>query len=273
MRCAIRPTLLVLGLVAVLLAVVWLGQRRMIYFPDRTRPAVPQDAREVTLETSDGLRLTAWMVAPTSTDRRFAVLVAPGNAGNREHRLPLARRLAEAGLTVLLLEYRGYGGNPGRPSEAGLARDARAGLAQLTGAGFVPDRVVYVGESLGAAVVGELATEHPPAGLVLRSPFVDLPSVGAHHYPVLPVRLLLRDRYPLARHVSQFAGPTTVIHGTADTVVPPEQSRTVAEQAAGEVRVITVDGADHNDPVLTHGTPVVGAVVDLVDRLTPPRSP
>ena len=74
--------------------------------------------------------------------------------------------------------------------------------------------------------------------------------------------------------MSRFAGPTTVVYGTADTVVPPAQSRTVAEQAAGEVRVITVDGADHNDPVLAHGPPVIGAVLELVDRLDPPpRSP
>ena len=192
---------------------------------------------------------------PAGPDRGFAVLVAPGNAGHRGDRRPLGESLARAGLTVLLLEYRGYGGNPGRPTEAGLALDARAGLAHLIGAGFTADRIVYFGESLGAAVVGELAAEHPPGGLVLRSPFVDLPSVGAHHYPVLPVRLLLRDRYPLARHVSQFAGPTTVLYGTADTVVPPAQSRTVAERAAGEVRVVTVDGADHNDPVLSHGPP------------------
>jgi fermentation-respiration switch protein FrsA (DUF1100 family) len=260
--------LVTLAVVVVLITVAaWFGQRRLIYFPDRSTPAPPGGVREVALETADGLSLTAWLLEPTGRDRRLAVLVAPGNAGNREHRLDLAQPLAAAGLTVLLLDYRGYGGNPGRPSEAGLRHDARAGVDHLTAAGFAPDRIIYFGESLGAAVVGDLAAEHPPGGLVLRSPFVSLSAVGAHHYPLLPVSALLRDRYELAQHLERVDQPTTVILGTADSVVPPEQSRTLADRAAGDVTVITVDGADHNDPVLTHGRPVIDAIVALADRL------
>jgi pimeloyl-ACP methyl ester carboxylesterase len=131
--------------------------------------------------------------------------------GNRSLRAPLARALAGAGLAVLLFDYRGYGGNPGRPSEQGLARDVRAAHRFLIDeAEVAPTRLLYFGESLGAAVVSELASEHPPAGLVLRSPFVDLASVGRVHYPFLPVRTLLRDRYPLADQLAGVKVPTTV---------------------------------------------------------------
>ncbi len=261
-------TVVVIG--AGLFALVWLGQRRLIYFPDTGSPRPPADAREVTLETSDGLRLSAWQVAPTAPDRGLAVLFAPGNGGNRAGRMVLARELASVGLTVLLLDYRGYGGNPGRPSEDGLARDVRAGLAYLSEAGFGPDRIIYFGESLGSAVVAELATELAPAGLVLRSPFVDLASVGAHHYPVLPVRALLRDRFPVATNVERVTAPTVVIYGSADTIVPPDQSREVADRAAGIVRVIVVDGADHNDPELAQGPNVIDPLVDLMNRISRP---
>jgi fermentation-respiration switch protein FrsA (DUF1100 family) len=266
----LRPALAVVVTVVVLLAVAWLGQRRLIYFPDAgppgPGPAAPRS--EAVLRTSDGLRLSAWLVPAAGTDRGMAVLVAPGNAGNRRDRAPLADALAAVGFTVLLLDYRGYGANPGHPSERGLARDVRAGLAYLTGvAGYPPSRIIYFGESLGAAVVTELATEHPPAGLVLRSPFDSLAAVGRVHYPWLPVGLLLRDRYPLARHVARVAVPTTVVYGTADSVVPPRHSRRVAEHAAGPVRVVEVPGADHNDPVLAHGVPLVDAVVDLAGRV------
>jgi uncharacterized protein len=262
----------VLVVVLVLLATVWLGQRRLSYFPDRASPRSGGQAQEVTLSTADRLRLHAWLVPATGGDGEVAVLVAPGNAGNRGDRAPLAMALAGAGLTVLLLDYRGYGGNPGQPSEVGFSRDARAGLAYLTGtAGFAPDRIIYFGESLGAAVVAELATEHPPAGLVLRSPFVDLAAVGREHYSWLPVGWMLRDRYPLAQHVAQVRAPTTVVYGSADSVIPAKQSRTVAERAAGPVRVVVVDGADHNDPALVHGVQVIGAVVDLADRINGAR--
>jgi len=162
---------------------------------------------------------------------------------------------------VLLFDYRGYGGNPGRPSEAGLALDVRAARRFLVEeAGVPPERLVYYGESLGAAVVAELATEHPPAGLVLRSPFVDLAAVGERHYPFLPVRALLRDRFPTAEHVARVAAPVTVVWGSADAMVPAEQSRAVA--AAGHARTVVVDGADHNDRVLLDGDALVRAVVE-----------
>ena len=253
---------ILVAVIALLLALAWLGQRRLIYFPDRSSPRVPANARSVELTTSDGLRLVAWLVLPTGSDRRTAVLVAHGNAGHRGDRMALARAWAAAGLTVLLLDYRGYGGNPGTPSEAGLARDARAGLAYLGSIGFEPAGTVYFGESLGAAVAAELATEHPPKGLVLRSPFTDLASVAAHHYPVLPARWLVRDHFRVVDHVARVRVPTTVIYGTADTVVPPEQSRTVADRAAGPVRVLVANRADHNDATFS-GPLVINAVVDL----------
>ena len=263
----IRPVLIVLLVLAALLAAAWLGQRRLVYFPDRSAPVPGSAATEAVLHTSDGLRLTGWLLPPARADRRTAVLVASGNAGNRAHRVPLAAALADAGFTVLVFDYRGYGGNPGSPSEAGLARDARAALTYLLGAGFTPDRIIYFGESLGAAVATELATEHRPAGLVLRSPFVDLASAGREHYPWLPVRLLLRDRYPLAEQLATVPVPTTVIFGSADSVVPAAQSRSVADRAAGPVRVVEIAGADHNDAVLTHGADLVAAVVDLADAM------
>jgi pimeloyl-ACP methyl ester carboxylesterase len=179
-------------------------------------------------------------------------------------RAPLARALGEAGLAVLLFDYRGYGGNAGSPSEDGLARDVRAARSFLLGEAHVPpERLLYFGESLGAAVVTELARKHPPAGLVLRSPFVDLASVGAVHYPFLPVRLLLRDRYPVSAQIGRVRAPTTVVYGSADSIVPPEQSRAVAEAAARLHQLVEVPGADHNDPVLLDGDAVIAAVVEL----------
>jgi len=250
-----------------LVGLTWGLQRHLVYLPDAgpVPPAasVLPGARDVGLDTEDGHRLAAWFLPGEAPDAP-AVLVANGNGGHRGLRAPLAAALHDAGLAVLLFDYRGYGGNPGIPSEAGLALDVRAARAFLLEEAGVPaDRLLYLGESLGAAVVTELATEHPPAGLVLRSPFVDLASVGAEHYPFLPVRALLRDRYPVAEHVATIQVPTTVVHGGADSIVPPGQSRAVADAAAVLHRVVEVPGADHNDRVLLDGREVVDAVVEL----------
>jgi uncharacterized protein len=270
LRRLLRTALALVLVCAVLVALLWAFQRRLVYLPDDGPVPAAADAvpggRDVVLTTDDGLRLGAWFV-PGATADAPAVLVAAGNAGHRGHRAPLARALAAEGLAVLLFDYRGYGGNPGSPSEEGLALDVRAARAWLVEeAGVAQERLVYLGESLGCAVVTELALEHPPAGLVLRSPFVDLAAVGSEHYPFLPVRLLLRDRYPVAEQLTLVDAPTTVVLGTADEIVPPAQSRAVARAAGRLHALVEVPGAGHNDPVLLDGEQLIAAVADLAPR-------
>lgn len=275
----VSALLRVAGAVVVLWALVaaaaWLLQRRLIYFPDRSSPPaaarVIPGARDVTLRTTDGLCLAAWLVEPPpeTPDRRLAVLVAPGNAGNRLARAPLAAALAGLGMTVLLVDYRGYGGNPGSPSEDGLARDIEAARTFLIEQAGVPaERLLYYGASLGAAVVTALAAKHPPAGLILRSPFTDLPAAGREHYPFLPVRLLARDRFPVAEVVARVTAPTLIVYGTADSIVPPRQSLAVADKAGGPVRVVVVQGADHNDASLLNGAQLIDAIAELAAEAT-----
>lgn len=258
-----RGALVVLAVLVVLLGLLWVFQRSLIYLPDRgpVPPAgtVVTGARDVSFTTDDGVRLGAWFVPG---EREVTVLVAGGNAGNRLHRAPLARALAARGLPVLLLDYRGYGGNPGRPTEEGLHLDVVAARRFL---GDVP--VIYFGESLGGGVVTRLATEQPPDGLVLRSPFTDLAAAGQANYPLLPVRPLLRDRFPVTGRIAAVRVPTVVVYGTADTIVPPEQSRAVARAAGGPVTVVEVPGAGHNDLRLLDGPELVNAVVELAGRV------
>ena len=267
----VRAVVIIAAAAVVSVALVWAFQRHLIYLPATAPVAsastVIPGARDVELHTIDGLVLGGWLVPAQKPRSGFTVLVANGNAGDRSLRAPLARTLAAEGMTVLLFDYRGYGGNPGRPSESGLARDVRAAHRFLVSHQGIPaDRILYYGESLGAAVVTELAAEHPPAGLVLRSPFVDLASVGHVHYPFLPVRTLLRDQYPVTEHLARVKAPVTVVYGSLDSVVPPAQSRAVAKSAPHLRRLVEVAGADHNDPALLDGAVLTDAVVDLADH-------
>ena len=192
----------------------------------------------------------------------MAVLVAPGNGGNRLGRLSLAAELSRRGLAVVLMDYRGYGGNPGSPSEDGLAKDAMAAALTLQELGYPSERTIYFGESLGTGVVAALQARRTPVGVVLRSPFTELADVGAHHYPWLPVRMLLKDRFQVTEHLSNSEVPVTVIYGDQDSVVPTELSARVADEAPTLVERVVIRGANHNDEVL-FGPPVADAVARL----------
>lgn len=240
-----------------LVGVAWVFQRRLVYFPfdSKVPPAatVIPGSEEITIRTEDGLDLGGWFV-PSGGGKRPVVLVFNGNAGDRSHRAPLARALVRAGFSVLLFDYRGYGGNPGSPSERGLFADARAARAFLDARDDVDGRrIVYFGESLGCAPAVALALEHPPRALVLRSPFTSLADVGRWHYPFLPVRLLLTDSFPSLGRIPRVRSPVLVVAGENDRIVPPSHSRRVFEAAAGPKRYVSIPGADHNDEELLAG--------------------
>ncbi len=271
---AVKVAIVVVLAVVVVYGALWALQRKMIYQPDTSQvpPAstVVDGAQDVTLRTDDGLELGAWLVPPDpSTDRGLAVLFAAGNAGNREGRAAIAQLLSDRGFTVLLMDYRGYGGNPGSPTEDGLASDARAAAAFLKQQGFSPQKTIYFGESLGSAVVARLQDESPPGGVVLRSPFTSMADVAADIVPWAPVRLLLRDQFPVTEYVASSDVPTTVIWATDDSLIDPTMSEQVADAAQQNghlVEAMTLPGADHNDPV-TAGAQVADAVVRLADEI------
>jgi fermentation-respiration switch protein FrsA (DUF1100 family) len=266
-----RGLLVLALLIGTVVAMLTALQRRLIYFPDPEpvppAAAVIAGARDVTLHTTDGLELGAWFVPPAGPeDTGMAVLLAPGNGGNRAGRAGFAEELSRRGLAVLLMDYRGYGGNPGSPSEGGLAADADAAARALEELGYPARRTLDYGESLGSGVVAALQARHPPAGIVLRSPFTELADVGAHHYPWLPVRALLRDRFPVAAHLAASEVPVTIIYGDRDSVVPSGLSARVADQAASLTERLVLAEADHNDPVM-FGSRVGDAVARLAQAV------
>jgi fermentation-respiration switch protein FrsA (DUF1100 family) len=260
-----------LGLL-ILTALMYVTQRSSLYFPS-TAPAdaPPLGVEPIEIATDDGLRLGAWFIRADGqpTEPGPAVLVCNGNAGNRAHRLPLGAALAERGYHVLLFDYRGYAGNPGSPTEDGLRTDARAAARALADRPEVdPDRVAYFGESLGASVCGGLASELPPAALVLRSPFPSTVAIGRHHYPYLPViEPLVWDRYPLERQMSDSVrAPLLVIVGERDEIVPPHLSRRVFEAATEPKRFVELPAAHHNDEALLSGDAMLTELVAFLDE-------
>ncbi len=198
-------------------------------------------------EASDGTKLHGWFVPHARP--RAVVLFAHGNAGNLSHRYDLLQELSRLGVSVMIFDYRGYGRSSGSPSEAGILDDARAArrwLAKRTG---VAERdVVLMGESLGGGVMVDLAAHDGARALVLENTFTSLPDVAAHHYPWLPVRMLMRTRLDSVAKIADYHGPLLQFHGDADTIIPFEIGRRLFEAANEPKQFVNTAGRDHNDP-------------------------
>ena len=213
---------------ALLTGGLFLGQRRLLYFPDRTPPNLPLaglDGMETAeLATDDGLSLLAWYAPARNTDRATLVYFH-GNAGHIGHRAGRVRPYLDAGHGVLLVSWRGYGGNDGSPTEEGLYRDGRAAFAFLDRAGVAPETTVVYGESLGSGVAVQMARERRVGGVVLESPYTSIPAVAAHHYWYVPAAWLVRDRFDSLSKIGEIGAPLLVLHGELDRVVPVEFGR------------------------------------------------
>ena len=223
MRLLLGGLAAILLLYALVVSGLFLAQRSLLYLPDPTRPQLGPLAelgfREITLKTDDGLSLLSWYRPPNNGAPVIAYF--HGNGGHLGHRSNRMMRFAQAGLGVLLLEYRGYGGNPGNPSETGFYTDAAAALDFLSGQQGIPaNRLVLYGESLGSGVAAHMAAGREIAALILEAPFTKLADPAAYHYPYVPVSLLLRDRFDSLTAIVSVTAPILVLHGERDGVVP-----------------------------------------------------
>lgn len=240
------------ALYSALVGALYIFQRDLLFLPDTSRPVAAQAAIaglvEVSLTTADGLKLLAWHVpAPAG---KPTILYVHGNGGHIGYRAERARALTASGYGLLLVEYRGYGGNTGTPSEEGFHADAQAGLGFLAGQGIGPERVILYGESLGSAVAVRLAAETasrgtPFAALILESPFTSIAEVAQHHYPFVPARHLVKDRFDAVSRIAAVKAPLLVLHGERDHVVPIAFGRTLFEAASEPKRGWFRPGADH----------------------------
>lgn len=233
----------------VVTALVYFFQRRLQYFPDRSPVPLPTGERfeglaEVELVAADGCRLFGWHWPGT---RPLTVLLFHGNAGHRGNRLAWMRELHDRGLAVFCLDYRGYGGSEGSPTEKGFYADATAAVdwLQERDAG----ELVYLGESIGCGVAVELAVRRPPAALVLQSGFPSVVDVARKVYPIFPVGLLMTDRFDCAGKIGHITCPLLMIHGEKDSIIPMRLGKALFDAAPRPKEWLMIDGADHNDPM------------------------
>jgi fermentation-respiration switch protein FrsA (DUF1100 family) len=231
---------------------------RLIYQPTRYpggwwHTQTDLAAHDVWLQTSDGLRLHAWLVkTPVEANGgRLATLFLHGNGSNLAHSPGHLREISAAGSSVLILDYRGYGKSLGRPTERGLYRDADAGYDHLIGMGYGPTQIVVHGESLGSAVAVDLARRRPCAGLILECPFTSYSAIAGMFVPF--VGRLFASGFNTRRKIAGVHAPLLIIHGDRDRTIPHAMGRALFEAANEPKTFWTVEGATHVDLVEVSG--------------------
>lgn len=242
MRIVVQLLLGLFVFALVVAALLYTQQRRMI-FPapqDYPRAALP-GFRLVHTETDDGLRLTAFYRA--AAPGKKTILFFHGNGDNMLGAIEATRGPAAAGHGLMLVEYRGYGGNPGKPSEAGLYSDGAAAMRWLEQAGVPAGEIVVVGNSIGSGPATEMARRHRVAALVLVSGLSDLPSVVQSQAAFIP-RWLVRDRFDNAAKLAHVEAPVFLMHGATDTLVKPDNLDRLV-RARPDATVARVAGVGH----------------------------
>lgn len=200
---------------------LYVAQRSLMYFPETVHTTPAQaglpEAEEVMLTASDGGRGAVWHVVPR--DGKPVILYFHGNGGALRYRAERFRRLIRDGVGLVALEYRGYGGTGGTPTEAGLIADAEAAYA-FAAAHYPTQQLVMWGESLGSGIAVTLATEKPVSRVILEAPFTSAAALGATRYWYLPVSLLMKDQYRSDERIGKITAPVLILHGVHDDVVP-----------------------------------------------------
>ncbi len=251
---AITIIALVVGAYLVLVAAMYVFQRELLYMPDNRLPdpqasSVPE-MREVKLKTADELELISWYRGAASDHP--TIVYFHGNGGNVSYRAFRIHPYLDRGYGLLLVEYRGYGGNPGTPTERGLYEDGRAAMAFIANEGVPANNVVLYGESLGGSIAVQVAAEQGRASeavgaLVLEAPLSSVTDVAAYHYPLVPVRWLLKDRFESMDKIDDVAAPVFIAHGENDKVVPIRFARSLFEAAKEPKESWWISGGGHED--------------------------
>jgi fermentation-respiration switch protein FrsA (DUF1100 family) len=262
---------LLLGLAAVygvIAVAAYLGQRKLMYFPDRQRVLPAQaglaNVEERVLKTPDGERVIAWY--GKARPGQPTLLYFHGNGGSLANRAERIRRFMNEGWGVYMMTYRGYGGSTGSPTEVDNVADARLAHGALVHEGVPPSSIILYGESLGTGVATRIAVERPSAGLILETPYTSIVDIAALRYPYLPARRFLQDRYQTVKYIANVKVPVLILHGEHDQVVPVAMGREVARLANEPKRLVVFPDASHNN-LYVDGNNAIAAVRQWIEEL------
>jgi fermentation-respiration switch protein FrsA (DUF1100 family) len=240
----------ILAIYLCFVVVVYFAQSYLIYHPvgKLGTPAGKNlpEMTEITIDTHDGLDLAAWFAKP-SKDKDKVVVFFHGNAGNASGRQPKIKEFLNKGYGFLMVEYRGYGGNPGKPNEIDNKKDAQAAIRYLKEQGYNQNDLVLYGESLGTGIATYIASETAPAAVILEAPYTSLLDVAKKSYWFFPVSLMLKEKYPSLELMGKIKSPILIVQGEEDNIIPVEMGKQMLAAANSNKKGVFIPEAGHNN--------------------------
>ena len=219
-----------------LLIIVFFFQGNLLYHPTTNNYLKDQTAREpsgiekVKIVTKDEINLIGWFYNQ-DLEKFKTILFFHGNAGSLENRTYKLNHFKNLNLNFLIIAWRGFNGNKGKPNEMGLYEDAKSAIKWLNAKGIKEKNIILYGESLGTGVAVEVAQNKNYAGVILESPFTSMVNMGKKYYPFFPVSFLLKDKFESYKKINNIFVPVLIMHGKVDKIVPYDMGKKMYELA------------------------------------------
>jgi uncharacterized protein len=264
---------LIFILVAVWLSLailIYLFQAHFVYFPSHEQLFSPKEMgmefEDVYLTTRDKLSIHGWYIPRPGASH--TLLFLHGNAGNISHRLDSLKIFHDLGLSILIIDYRGYGQSEGSPNEAGTYLDAQAAWDYLIKERQLAEQdIIIFGRSLGGGIASWLALEQGPAALILESTFTSVENMGSRMYPFLPIKWMSRIHYPSIERVDKIRCPILFIHSPDDEMIPYEFGQQLFQRAESPKTFLSISGG-HNEGFLLSGALYTRGIGNFIQKST-----
>jgi fermentation-respiration switch protein FrsA (DUF1100 family) len=270
MRLRVRTTAATFAVLSFVLIEACYVEEKFIFFPSAEILETPRNYSlsfdDVYFKTEDGVTLNGWFVAYPGAST--TVLWFHGNGGNIGHRAEHLKLLHDRlKVHIFIFDYRGYGKSEGKPSELGTYQDGAAALAHLRSRKEVESKkIVFFGQSLGAAVATEIAVKESCLALVLEAPFASIRDMARVVFPLLPIGSFLRTKYDTLEKIKNVRAPTLVLHGDRDDIVPFDQGKRVFAAAPEPKEFYTIRGSGHNDTYIAGGEAYFRSLNEFIEK-------
>ena len=241
-------------------------QRNLLYHPKENNyfgDLLTVEIEKVKISTQDRIELLSWYHNKNLNNYK-TILFLHGNAGSLENRIHKINHFKDMNVNFLLISWRGFSGNKGKPTEKGLYEDAKSAVAWLKSKGVNENNIIIYGESLGTGVATEIAQNKNFAGIILESPFTSMIDAGKNKYPYLPVRLLLKDKYESNKKIKNINSPILIMHGKVDKIVPFHMGKKMYE-LANEPKYYYF--SEYDDHMMEYNEKLLKTLRDFIESL------